>query len=82
MKAIFSRHRIPVEYMSDNGHEFASQKMKDFAERYCFTLTTSSLYYHQSNGLAERMVKTLKKLISDTDDPFLDIEQHHINGVD
>ena len=42
--------------------------MKEFAEIYCFTLTTSSQHYLQSN---ERTVKTVKKLISDTDDPFL-----------
>ena len=69
LKAIFSRHGIPVEFMSDNGPQFASQEMKEFAERYCFTLVTSSPHYPQSNGLAERTIKTVRKLISDTDDP-------------
>ena len=71
LKGIFSRHGIPVEFMSDNGPQFASQEMKEFAERYCFTLITSSPHYPQSNGLAERTVKTVKKLISNTDDPYL-----------
>ena len=71
LKAMFSRHGIPVEFMSDNGPQFASQEMKDFAERYCFSLTTSSPHYPQSNGLAERTVKTVKKLITETDDPYL-----------
>ena len=71
LKAIFSRHGIPVEFRSDNGPQFASQEMKEFAERYCFTHTTSSPHYPQSNGLAERTVKTVKKLISNTDDPYL-----------
>ena len=71
LKGIFSCHGIPVEFMSDNGPQFASQEMKEFAERYCFTLVTSSPHYPQSNSLAERTVKTVKKLISDTDDPYL-----------
>ena len=45
--------------------------MKEFAVRYCFTHMTSSSHYPQSNGLAERTVKTVKKLISNTDDPYL-----------
>ena len=69
LKAIFSRHGIPVEFMSDNGPQFASQKMREFAERDCFTLVTSSPHYPQSNGLAERTIKTVKELISDTDNP-------------
>jgi transposase InsO family protein len=44
LKGIFSRHGIPVEFMSDNGPQFASQEMKEFAERYCFTLTTTRVY--------------------------------------
>ena len=71
LKAIFFHHGIPVELRSDNGPQFTSQEMKEFAERYCFTHTTSSPHYPQSNGLAERTVKTVKKLISNTDDPYL-----------
>ena len=68
MKGIFSRHGIPVEFMSDIGPQFASQELKEFAERYYFTLVTSCPHY---NGLAKRKVKTVKKLISNTDDPYL-----------
>jgi hypothetical protein len=71
LKVLFSRHSIPVEFM-DIGPQFASQEMKEFAERYyCFTLRTSSPHYPQSNGLAERTVKTVKKLISNTNYPYL-----------
>ena len=61
LKAIFSHHGILVEFRSDNGPQFASQEMKGFAERYCCTHTTSSPHYPQSNGLAERTVKTVKR---------------------
>ena len=37
--------------------------MKEFAQAYEFQHTTTSPYYPQANGLAERMVKTLKKLL-------------------
>ena len=58
LKAIFSCHSIPVKFRSDNGQQFTSQEMNEFAERYCFTHTTSSPHYPKSNSLAERMVKT------------------------
>ena len=45
--------------------------MKEFASKYNFIHTTSSPHYPQSNGLAERTVKTVKKLIADSPDPHL-----------
>ena len=71
LKAIFSRHGIPSEFVSDNGPQFDSGEMKEFASKYNFIHTTSSPHYPQSNGLAERMVKTVKKLIADSPDPYL-----------
>ena len=60
LKAIFARFRIPA---ADNAPEFDSQHMKEFAHAYEFQHTTTSPYYLQANGLAERMVKTVKKLL-------------------
>ena len=71
LKAIFSRHGIPSEFVSDNGPQFDSREMKEFASKYNFIHTTSSPHYPQSNGLAERTVKTVKKLIADSPDPHL-----------
>ena len=58
--AIFSRHGIPAVLMSDNGPQYSSQEMKDFANQYNFKHVTSSPHYPQSNGMAEHMVKTAK----------------------
>ena len=55
--------------VTDNGPQFDSQEMKDFAQTYEFQHTTTSPYYPQANGLAERMVKTVKKLLEYIVDP-------------
>ena len=68
MKSVFSRHGIPRTVISDNGPQYDSVEMKQFASTYGFNHVTSSPYYPQSNGLAERMVKTIKSPIAETSD--------------
>ena len=43
--------------------------MKEFAENYDIHHVTSSPYYPQSNGQAERAVRTVKQLMRDAPDP-------------
>ena len=64
-------HGVPSVLMSDNGPQFDSSYMKDFANTYGFEHVTSSPHYPQSNGLAERTVKTMKSLLEHTNDPYL-----------
>ena len=45
--------------------------MQEFAALYNFRHITSSPHYPQSNGLAERMVKTAKSLLAKSADPYL-----------
>ena len=71
LKAIFARHGIPATFVSDNGPQFDSQEMKRFAECYGFNHVTSSPHYPQSNGLAERTVKTIKSLFANSEDPYM-----------
>ena len=61
VKAVFSRHGIPESVHSDNGPQFSSREFAKFAASYGFKHTTSSLYFPQSNGLAERTVQTVKR---------------------
>jgi len=71
LKAIFSCHGIPLVLMSDNGPQFDSSDMKQFANFYGFKHITSSLHYPQSNGLAERTVKTMKDLLKHTNYQYM-----------
>ena len=57
--------------MSDNGPQFSSTEMDLFSRSYNFTHVTSSPHYPQSNGLAERMVRTVKKLFKSEEDPYM-----------
>ena len=71
MKSIFSRHGIPRTVVSENGPQYNSTEVKDFASSYGFNHVTSSPHYRQSNALAERAVKTVKGLLEQTTDSFL-----------
>ena len=60
-KQVFARHGIPDEVICDN-MPFGSYRMKQFANEWKFTITTSSPRYAQSNGQAERAIQTVKNL--------------------
>ena len=69
LKPVFARHGISEEVVIDNGPQFASEDMKEFTTHYGFHHSTSSPYYPQGNGHAERAGKTLKNLLINTEDP-------------
>ena len=60
---IFTEFGKPFILRSDNGPCYASQEFQFFMKDWNIKSITSSPYYHQSNGLAESMVKTSKNLI-------------------
>ena len=47
------------------------QTFKTFLREWGIVHKTSSPYYPQSNGLAERMVQTVKRLLKKSKDPYL-----------
>jgi hypothetical protein len=63
LKSLFARFGVVYELICDNGPPFTSQKFKEFAEEYSFKITTSSLYYAKSNGLAEKAVSIAKNIL-------------------
>ena len=70
-KSVFARHGIPQEVISDNGPQYSSIQYKKFATEYGFFHTTSSPRFPQSNGKAERAVKTVKSLLKKAEDPYM-----------
>ena len=70
-KSIFARHGIPEVVYSDSGPQFRSDVYRQFAINYQFNHVTSSLYFPQSNGEAERAVGTIKNLLKKEGDPYL-----------
>lgn len=63
-KNIFSRFGIPMKFVTDNGTQFSSAEFKKFSESWDFSHVTSSPLYPRSNGLAERNVQTIKKMLT------------------
>ena len=71
LRPIFARYGIPEIVRSDNGPQYVSQEMTNFATSYGFVQITSSPHYPRSNGLAERTVKTVKAMLEKSTDPHL-----------
>ncbi|CAI5639180.1 unnamed protein product [Oreochromis niloticus] len=77
LKRHFSVHGTPHTLLTDNGRQYTSQQFIDFAKQWDFTHLTSSPEFPQSNGLAERAVRSAKQLMEkshrDGTDVFLDL---------
>ncbi|XP_077539546.1 uncharacterized protein LOC144152169 [Haemaphysalis longicornis] len=73
VKSCFARHGIPGVIRTDNGPQFSSNEFAKFAQTYGFRHETSSPRYPQSNGEAERMVRTVKNLLEKSDYPYLEL---------
>ncbi|KAI3380790.1 hypothetical protein SNEBB_010510, partial [Seison nebaliae] len=77
LQSIFARHGVPVTVHSDGGPQYSSKLFREFAKEYGFEHVTSSPYFAQSNGEAERAVGTLKQLLRKAsaagEDPYLSL---------
>ena len=81
LKSVFSRHGIPEVVRSDNGPQYSSQEFAAFSKAYHFKHVTSSPLYPQSNGQAERMVQTVKKILRTSTKDYLCIVPHPCHGA-
>ncbi|KAK3887708.1 hypothetical protein Pcinc_008193 [Petrolisthes cinctipes] len=62
-KSQFARDGIPEKFHSDNDPQFTAKEFGHFCNLYGILHTPSSPRYPQSNGLAERGVQTIKRLM-------------------
>ena len=60
LRELFARLGLPQTVVSDNGPQFASQQFAQFMTDNNITHLRSAPYHPQSNGLAERAVRTIK----------------------
>lgn len=66
LSSIFARHGIPLEVLTDNGPQFSSREFATFAADYDFRHITSSPRFPRSNGLAEKGVQIVKRILKKT----------------
>ena len=82
LKSIFSRHGIPDQVISDNGPQYASLEFKEFTKVYKFKHITSSPRYPKGNGMAERAVQTVKRLLEKCEDPYLSMLEYRTTPLE
>ena len=58
----FRKFGLAESLISDNGPCFKSEKFNRFCDEFEIKHRTSSPYYHQSNGRAERAIQTIKQI--------------------
>ena len=84
LKSIFARHGIPEELIADN-NPFNSKDFESFAKEYGFKFSPCSPHYHQSNGLAERSVRTVKSMLKKANkekkDPYIALMEYRNTPV-
>ena len=78
---MFSRFGIPKEIVTDNGSQFVSQEFTQFLKVLGVKHTPVMTYHPQSNGEAERMVRTIKENIFIFMDKIGENTSGHVTGV-
>ena len=73
MKSIFARHGIPGIVITDSGRQFTSEIFANFAHTWSFKHNIASPHHQQSNGLAERTIQSIKKLLKKSIDSKNDL---------
>lgn len=60
LRTTFATHGLCEVLVSDNGTSFVSGEMKEFLQANNIRHVTTAPYHPATNGLAERMVQTVK----------------------
>ena len=61
LRSMFATHGLPRVVVSDNGSVLTSNKFQEFMTKNGIHHIRSAPYHPASNGLAERVVQTLKE---------------------
>lgn len=80
MKPILARHGIPEEIVADN-MPYNSTEFQQFAKDWGFKVTTTSPTYPQSNGMCEKAVQTVKKILKKATDPYIGLLEYRNTPV-
>ena len=70
---IILKHGTPESILSDRGKSFRTEMMRELYREFDIRHVTATAYHPQTNGLAERMNKTLAVMMS------MYVNQHHRN---
>lgn len=63
LREMFSRNGVPCKLVSDNGPQFVAEEFRDFMAQNGVKHVRTSPYHPASNGMAERLVQTLKRAL-------------------
>ena len=63
LRATFARFGNPVELVTDNGPQFAAAEFEDYMKENGIVHRMGAPYHPETNGLAERMVQTVKSAL-------------------
>lgn len=66
LRTLFSTFGLPRTIVTDNGSQFSSQEFQTFAALNGIKHMRAAPYQPQSNGLAERAVRTIKQSLQKT----------------
>ena len=86
LKSIFARHGIPIMVVRDNDPKISGSEIRAFYRDWGITFNPSSPLYPQSNGMAERSIQTVKRILKKSflmeDDPYLSLLAYRATAVD
>lgn len=63
LKSTFARHGIPKVLYTESGPQFTACEFKDFIKEWGFEHKITSPKHRQANGVAERHIQTLKRIL-------------------
>ena len=85
-ESIFARYGIPNVVKSNNGPQFSSDEFKQFCQQWGFSHISVSLYHPQANGLAEKSIQIVKRLLTKANeiqsDPYLSLLEYRNSTID